>query len=235
MNIDILGVILARGGSQRLPQKNKKILAGKPLLQWTIEAAIDSGVIDMLVLSSDDQEMLSLSEKLNVHGSFRPPELAQNDSSSIDVIFHLLDELEQQSVFPKKIMLLQPTSPLRSSLDISDAVKKMNETGANSVISVCETEHSPLWSNHLPKDGKMDDFLEKNLFNKRSQELGRFYRLNGAIYLASTHALRVHNSFFMDNSQSLIMPIERSIDIDNQYDFDIAEFLINKQMHRHNQ
>lgn len=123
-------------------------------------------------------------------------------------------------------MLLQPTSPLRDSTEIARAVTEMDESDADSVVSVCPCEHSPLWSNTLGPQGQMDDFLREELRNIRSQDLPTYYRLNGALYLADTERFIGSRGFFMPNSRAHVMPVEKSIDIDTWVDFKLCELLL---------
>lgn len=224
--IDIVAIVPARAGSKRLPRKNVLPLGNKPLIQWTLDAAKASGVIDLIVVTSDDTEVLSIAEKSAVKTIVRPEHLATDTSTTIDVILHTLEALRSENIYPKRVMLLQPTSPLRTAEDIKSAVKKMELTNAASVISVCATEHSPLWCNTLDDNGCMDNFLPPEIINKRSQDLPTYYRLNGAIYLIFTEKLIAKKSFFTINSFAFVMDREHSVDIDNIFDFNFAKQLI---------
>ncbi|KMT64738.1 cytidylyltransferase domain-containing protein [Catenovulum maritimum] len=227
----ILGVIPARAGSKRLPGKNVKELAGKPLIQWTIEAALGSGVLDDTIVSTDDADILELSKTLGCEAPFlRPVNLAGDESSSISVVLHALDYFEQQGVVYEYIMLLQPTSPLRTAKHISDSVSYLDQKNADAVISVCEMEHSPLWSNVLEDDCNMDSFLADEIKNKRSQDLPTHYRLNGALYLVNAKRLREEKSFLLSgNNFAFKMEQNCSVDIDEYLDFVIAETIIKKE------
>lgn len=226
--IDILAVIPARAGSKRLPGKNVMPLNGKPLVRWTMEAALQSRVIDAVVVSSDDDRVLDEASALGIRGIERPAVLASDTATTFDVLVHVLDTLAAEQVFPKRLMLLQPTSPLRDSSEIVRAVAVMDESGADSVVSVCPCEHSPLWSNTLGPQGKMDDFLREELRSVRSQDLPTYYRLNGALYLADTERFIKSRGFFMSNSRAHVMPVEKSIDIDTRIDFKLCELLLEK-------
>ncbi|WP_054059000.1 MULTISPECIES: cytidylyltransferase domain-containing protein [Pseudomonas] len=225
-NLDILAIVPARGGSKRLPGKNLLNLKGKPLIRWTLEAALDSQVIDMLVVSSDDEAILAEGRLLGLRTVRRPAYLASDTAKTSDVLIHALNSLAQEGINPARLMLLQPTSPLRGAQEIREAVQHMDDTGASSVISVCPCEHSPLWSNTLGAEGSMDAFLRPELLNQRSQDLPAYYRLNGAIYLARTDRFLAEQGFFMPNSQSYLMTPEKSLDVDNYFDFKQCEFFI---------
>jgi len=225
-NFDILAVVLARVGSKRLPGKNLLPLLGKPLIRWTLEAALESRVIDTLVVSSDDEAILAEGERLGVRTVRRPPHLASDTATTFDALVHALENMAADNVRPARLMLLQPTSPLRRAQDIREAVRRMDDTGADSVVSACPCEHSPLWSNTLGAEGQMDNFLRPEVLNRRSQDLPAYYRLNGAIYLARTEQFLRAQGFFMPNSKAYIMPTERSVDIDTYIDFKLCELML---------
>jgi N-acylneuraminate cytidylyltransferase/CMP-N,N'-diacetyllegionaminic acid synthase len=155
----------------------------------------------------------------------RPKALATDSSKVIDVILHALDWLSEEKRKYDLVMLLQPTSPLRSTKDIDKTIELLFARKASAIVSVCKCEHSPFLMNVLPADGSMKDFLKNKMLNKNRQELPIFYRLNGAVYLAYCGYLRRNNGFFGRKTYSYIMPSENSIDIDSQLDFDFAEFV----------
>ena len=225
-NVDVVAIVPARAGSKRLPGKNFMDLHGKPLVRWTLEAALESQVIDSLVVSSDDDVILSEGARLGLYTIRRPEHLASDTATTFDVIVHTLECLAQEGVRPARVMLLQATSPLRRAQDIREAVQCMNDTKAASVVSVCQCEHSPLWSNTLGPEGGMDNFLRSELIGKRSQDLDVYYRLNGAIYIANTEEFIEAKGFFMPNSRAYIMPADRSVDIDTLMDFKLCEFFL---------
>lgn len=225
-NADLLIVVPARGGSKRLPGKNLMEMQGKPLIRWTLEAALESKVSGLIVVTSDDDAILAEGERSGVKTLRRPEFLASDTASTFDVLIHTLDSLAAEGISPKKLMLLQPTSPLRCAANIREALQLMEDTNASSVISVCLCEHSPLWSNVLGAEGNMADFLRPELLNRRSQDLPDYYRLNGSIYLANTEDFVREKGFFMTNSVAYIMGAEQSVDIDNHIDFKVCEALM---------
>ena len=217
-----LAIILARGGSKRLPRKNILDLAGKPLLAWSIEAGLASRYVDKVVVSSDDDEILTIAKQFNADTIQRSSALASDTATSFDAIKHTIEHLEKYEY----IVLLQPTSPLREAKHIDEAIALLNEKNADSVISVCEMDHSPLWSNTLPKDDSLVDFLNEAVLDKRSQDLETYYRLNGAIYVCKTECFLKEKSFFLkDNIYAYVMDRESSIDIDEAIDFKIAQII----------
>jgi len=222
-NKTFLAIILARGGSKRLPRKNILDLNGKPLIAYSIEAGLQSKYIDKVIVSSDDEEILSISKKFGADIIKRPNKLANDTATSLDAIKHTIENTDKYDY----IILLQPTSPLRNAKHIDEAIELLEIKKANAIVSICEMDHSPLWSNTLPQDGSMKEFLRDEVVNKRSQDLPKYYRLNGAIYICKTNRLLEEKSFFLkDNIYSFIMDRKSSIDIDEEIDFKIVEVII---------
>jgi len=218
-----LAIIPARGGSKRLPRKNVLDLEGKPLITWSIKAGLESEYIDKVVVSSDDEEILSISAKFGAEVVKRPDTLASDTSTTFDAIKHTLDNVEGYEY----VVLLQPTSPLRSAKQIDEAIELLEAKNADAVVSVCEMEHSPLWSNTLDDSLSMDNFLSDEVLNKRSQDLETYFRLNGAIYICKIEKLLEEKSFFLkENIFAYVMSRESSIDIDDWIDFKMAEVMI---------
>ena len=224
-----IAIIPARGGSKRLPKKNILKLAGKELITWTIKAALECKNISKTLITSDDQDILDISSFYNVELIKRPSFLAQDTSSSIDAIIHALEDYKDYEY----TILLQPTSPLRSSKNIKEAIKLLEEKNADAIVSVSLCEHSPLWTNTLDENRSFDNFLDKSLENVRSQDLNEYFRLNGAIYICKTKKLLEEKNFYLkENIYAYVMKKEESIDIDDEYDFIIAQSLMefkNKQ------
>lgn len=225
-NKTFLAVVPARSGSKRLPKKNVLNLCGKPLISWTIDSAIKSKYLDKIVISSDDNVILDIANKQGVHSIKRPNQLANDLATSYDVVKHTLDNIESYDF----VVLLQPTSPLRDEKHIDDAIEFLEEKKANAVISVCEMDHSPLWSNTLDRSLSMRGFIKNEFLNKRSQDLDKSYRLNGAIYICKTDNLVKEQGFFLkDKIYAFIMDRESSVDIDQDIDFKIAAALIESE------
>ncbi|MDQ7047920.1 MAG: acylneuraminate cytidylyltransferase family protein [Sulfurovum sp.] len=191
-----LAIIPARGGSKRLPRKNVLDLAGKPLIAWTIKAGLKSKYIDKVIVTSDDDEILDIAKQFGSGTIKRPDELANDTATSFDAIKHTIENTEDYDY----IILLQPTSPLRTSIHIDEAIEEVENKQADAIISVTEMDHSPLWSNTLPDDGNIKDFIRNEVKNKRSQDLETYYRLNGAIYICNTDILLDEKKFFYQRS-----------------------------------
>jgi len=224
-NKTFLAIIPARGGSKRLPRKNVLDLNGKPLIAYSIEAGLDSSYIDKVVVTSDDDEVLTISKKYGAVTINRPDELASDAATTFDAIKHAVDNYEKYDY----IVLLQPTSPLRDGDHIDKAIELLESKNADAIVSVCKMDHSPLWSNTLDESLSMAGFLKDEALNKRSQDLEKYYRLNGAIYICKTEKLLEEKSFFLkENIYAYVMDRENSIDIDEEIDFKIAEVILNK-------
>ena len=148
-NKTFLGIIPARGGSKRLPKKNVLNLCGKPLVAWSIEAGLNSSYLDMLVVSSDDDQILDIASHSRVHTLKRPDELATDVASTFDTLKHVLDKIEKHDY----VVLLQPTSPLRTENHIDDAIEFLEAREADAIVSVCEADYNPSWC------GTLDDSL----------------------------------------------------------------------------
>lgn len=222
-NKTFLGIIPARGGSKRLPKKNILDLNGKPLIGWSIEAGLNSQYIDEVIVSSDDDDILKISKGFGANVIKRPVELASDTATTFDAIEHVIKNVKKYDY----IVLLQPTSPLRTSKHVDEAIEIVFKKDAKAIVSVCETEHSPLWSNILPHDNSMDNFLTDSIINKRSQDIPIYYRLNGALYIYKCEKLLEEKKlFFNDKIFAFKMNKKESIDIDDIYDFNLAKCLM---------
>lgn len=224
----IFGLIPARGGSKGLPGKNVRDLSGRPLIAWTIAAALESNALDAVVVSTDDLTIAAAAIDAGAEVPFmRPDELACDDASMVDTILHAADTLASAGRPFDAVMVLQPTCPLRSAQDIRDAERLFDPAAdIEAVVSVVETEHSPLWANTLPEGRRMGEFLRPEVLGKRRQDLPTYYRLNGAIYLIDVEALRRERAFVGPHTMALIMPTDRSVDIDTIIDFEVAAAML---------
>ena len=221
----ILAIVPARGGSKRLPGKNIKILNGKPLIQWAIESALGINYITRVMVSTDSQGIADIALKSGAKVPFlRPKSISTDTSSSSEVIEHALDYYKEQGEIFDFILLLQPTSPMRNKKHIEEAIALLRSKGADAVVSVCECEHSPLWTNTLPENLSMDKFIKDEIKHTRSQDLPLSYRLNGAIYLSKVSRFYEEKTLFLSsNIYAYVMDSESSVDIDHELDFLLAE------------
>jgi CMP-N,N'-diacetyllegionaminic acid synthase len=222
-NKTFLAIIPARGGSKRLPRKNVLDLCGKPLIAWSIEAGLKSKYIDKLIVTSDDEDILSISKKYGSDIIKRPEELSNDTATTFDALKHTIDNLEKYDY----IVLLQPTSPLRNEKHLDESIELLEQKNADAVISVCEMDHSPLWCNTLPENGSMQTFLKEEVLNKRSQDLDKYFRLNGAIYICKMDKFLNNKGFFLkENIYAYLMSKENSTDIDDEFDFLMTEYIM---------
>jgi N-acylneuraminate cytidylyltransferase/CMP-N,N'-diacetyllegionaminic acid synthase len=228
--MEILYIIPARGGSKGLPGKNIRLLNGKPLIEYSILAAQNSKFPGKILVSTDDAEIANVAKKFGADVPFvRPAELANDTAATIDVILHAINYYKEQHVLFDVVVLLQPTSPLRLAEDIDRAFLLMNEKNAGAVVSVCESEHHPYWTNTLPEDGSMKNFIRVEAKGKNRQQLPTNYRLNGALYISKIAVLEKQKGFIHDETVAYIMPSERSVDIDHEIDFKLAALLLNNK------
>jgi CMP-N-acetylneuraminic acid synthetase len=227
-----LGIILARGGSKRLPRKNLMMLSGKPLIQWTIEAGLTSNTVDTLIVSTDNHEIAEFSKACGAEIPFiRPKDLATDESSSYSSLEHAIHYMHQKGNYFDYIAMLQPTSPLRTSMHIDEAAKLLQDKSADGVISITEVGHPIQWCGAISESNEMSDFITQLTLNTRSQDFEKNYCLNGAIYLTKINRmLKEKNHLYGKRMYGYIMSRLDSIDIDEQDDFDLAELLLGKRI-----
>jgi len=225
-----LGLIPARGGSKAIPRKNIVLLAGKPLLAYTCEAAAGSLKLDRVILSTDDPEIVQVAEKYGVDAPFiRPGNLADDEAPILPVIRHALDWLdEKEGTHYDVIVLLQPTSPLRKSTHIDAAVDMMLSTGADNVVSVTAVPHNfnPVSVMRLDDDGYLQPFLEGDMILRRQDKPLVFAR-NGPAVLAVRRSVIDSGRLYGDRVLPLEMDPLDSIDVDDESDLILVEALIN--------
>ncbi len=227
-----LAIIPARAGSKRLPDKNIKNLNGKPLISYTIEAALKSKYITETVVTTDSEKIKFIANQYGASTPFlRPKELALDETSSIDVVIHCINYYKEN--FNKEfdfVILLQPTSPLRNELDLDNAIEYLIEKNADAVISVCEMEHNPIWSNILNESCSMENFLDEKYINKRTQDLPKYYRINGAIYICKISKLMNEKRLLIrENIYAYKMSQQHSVDIDTNLDFILAKTILEEK------
>ncbi len=226
-NRRIIAIIPARSGSKGLPDKNIRLLNGKPLMAYSIIQAREAGVIDEVFLSTDSKEYADIAIQYGANVPFlRSDELASDSASTWDCVKEALSRYQALGKNYDIFVVLQPTSPLRTAEDILGALNQMIHTNADSVVSVCETDHSPLWCNTLPENKSLKGFIRKEIMAEARQELPAFYRLNGAIYAVSTSCFLRSANIYDGNSFAYIMPRDRSVDIDTLFDFSLTEYLL---------
>jgi N-acylneuraminate cytidylyltransferase len=218
-NKRLLGLIPARGGSKGIPRKNIRQVSGKPLIAYTIEAAHASRYLDRVVLSSEDNEIIEVAKSFDCDVPFvRPTELADDSTSNFSIVLHAISQLPGYDY----LVLLQPTSPLRTADDIDKCIEECCRFNSNCCVSVTESSKSPYWMYYLDANNRMRPVLE-NSPNGERQSLPPAYVLNGAIYIAKTDWLETKTSFLSTETLAFVMPRERSVDIDCEFDLQFME------------
>ncbi|MCK0115072.1 cytidylyltransferase domain-containing protein [Gelidibacter sp. F63206] len=220
-------IIPARGDSKGLPGKNVKLLSGKPLIAYTIEAALTSKLVSRVIVSTDDSNIAEVAEKYGAEVPFlRPKHLAEDDSLAVDTYLYTINRIcKEESINVESLIVLQPTSPLRTSYDVDNAIKLFKVNNADSVISYTQEMHPISWHKNIDSDQRIISLPNEKLQNR--QDLQPTYYPNGAIYIFKYELLK-SRTYYTENSFAYIMPRNRSIDIDYIDDFEYAEFLISK-------
>jgi len=228
--IVVLAIIPARSSSKGLPGKNIRKMNGKPLIWYTINAAKKSKFINKIIVSTDDDKIAKISKSYGVEIPFiRPKELARDDSLAIDNYIYTIDRLNKEFNYSTgEFAVLQPTSPLRALLDIDNAIRIFKEKKADSVISVSEAIHPPIWAKKIDSKGILINYFDIKIGNKNRQEIEKAYMPNGAIFVFKFSLLKEKYSYYSDKTYPYIMPLERSIDIDSKLDFEFVEYLMKK-------
>ena len=223
----MIAIIPARCDSKGLPGKNIRGLCGKPMIAYTIEAALESKYIKNVIISTDCKEIEDVAKKFGAKSYFlRPKELASDDSKAIDNYIYTVDRLNNDFDYSiDSFVVLLPTSPFRGANDIDNAIEIFNKKNADSVVSYTKEQHPIEWHKHLTEEGKFENIFDERLLNR--QEYKPSYFPNGAIYVFNYELIR-NNLYYSDNSYAHIMPRHRSVDIDTLEDFKYAEFLFNK-------
>lgn len=224
----MLAIIPARGGSKGLPNKNLRLLNGKPLICYTIEASLNCSFVTHVLVSTDSEEIAEVARKAGAWvPSLRPDELATDTATSIDVYLYTLDLLKKSySLDFDSFIVLQPTSPLRSLADINQAIDMFKHNNADSVISYTKEEHPVYWHKRIDDKGRISNIFPENNFSNR-QEFPVTYYPNGAVYIFKTNLIIEGRKYYTHNTLAYIMPRNRSVDIDDLDDFLFAEFLLN--------
>ena len=229
----VLGIITARGGSKGIPRKNISPLAGKPLIVWTIEAALNSHSLRRVIVSTDDAEIAQVCRGHEAEVPFmRPDELARDDSPHMDVVIHAVNWLmTHENYCPDYIMLLQPTSPLRTAVDIDAAVALALQRAADGIVSVSEAPDHPYLIKRIAGDGNLVDFVKTPKGYLPRQLFPPAYVVNGAIYLARRDMLLQQRTWYTDRTYPYIMPPERSLDVDTPWDLYLSDLVLRDRLH----
>ena len=224
-----IAIIPARSGSKGIKDKNIRLINSKPLIAYTIEAAIKSKCFDVVMVSTDSKKYAEIAIKYGAEVPFlRSKETSQDTTSPWEVMKEVLLKYKGLGKEFDTFTLLQPTSPLRSAKDIKNAFKLFEEKKANAVVSMCELECSMHLVNNLPKSLSLKDFIDDKNYNKRRQDIKPYYRFNGAIYLSKVKTFMKDMNIYKNKCYAYIMDRKDSFDIDDEFDIEIVEAILNK-------
>jgi CMP-N,N'-diacetyllegionaminic acid synthase len=226
-----LAVVTARSGSKRLPEKNVRDFCGRPLFVWSVRAGLECPAVQRTVVSTDSPEYRRIALDAGAEcPRLRAPELAADTASSVDTVLEAVDWFDGAYGDDDAVVLLQPTSPLRDAADVEAAIEMFERTGAPALVSVSPAECPPEWMGQLTDDLRADDFIARQRKGSRSQDLGQWYRLNGAIYVIRIGVLRAERGFLPAGTVAFPMPRMRAVDIDDATDFEFARLLMQARL-----
>ncbi len=230
-NKKFLAIIPARGGSKGIPNKNIMAISGKPLIAYTIDAGKKSKYIDELIVSTDSEVIKVIAQQYGAKVPFlRSEELSNDTSKSIDVVIHSIDFYKKNNVSFDYVILLQPTSPLRTFKHLDEAIEKLIESKSTSLVSVCEASENPVLMRSIENE-KLKEVISFEGTNLRRQDLPTFYIFNGALYINSNDMLVNEKKFVDENTIPYVMNKESSIDIDTMLDARLVELIIDTSIH----
>ncbi len=227
----ILAIIPARAGSKRIKNKNKKEFCGKPLVTYIIETALNSKLLTEIVVNSDDEDILSIASKYrDIRTMKRPAEISKDDSKAIDYVYQTINVLKQEGSVFDMVVILQPTSPLTSFMDIDNTIKLLKDTKADSSVSVMKLDHAihPIKMKVMDGD-TLIPFLEEEDGRMSEQELPSIFVRNCSVYVSLIKTIE-KGMIIGNDCRGYVMPRERSIDINDPVDFDFAEYLYKKYL-----
>lgn len=227
----VLGLIPARGGSKGIPNKNKKLLNGKPLLQYTIDTALKAELLNTVVFTSEDETLIRLASEMGAEVPFqRPDDLATDTASSIDVVKHAIKTLSEKGLDFDAVCLLQVTNPFRQALLIDAAIKKFKEVGTDSLVSVLKVPHeyNPHWVFEASEGNTLKISTGESQIIKRRQDLPDAFIRDGAIYLTKIDVLLKQNSLYGNSISYIESDAGRHVNIDTPNDWELAEKLVTK-------
>ncbi|MXQ12898.1 cytidylyltransferase domain-containing protein [Microvirga makkahensis] len=229
---DCVALITARGGSKRLPGKNVKLLAGRPLIAWSVLAALEAKNIRRVIVSTDDPQIAEAARLAGAEIPFmRPAELSGDMSSHYDVVAHAIDWLERdEGRLPDYLCLLQPTSPLRRPEDIDGTIDLVVQSAgqADTAIAVSQVSVHPRLMYNL-RQGRAQSYLPPAQGYVRTQDLEPVFYVNGAVYVLRPYTFRQRSTLLSSEPAAYVMDHRRAVDIDDADDFEFAEFLMQRQ------
>lgn len=223
----VLALIPARGGSKGVPRKNLAMIAGKALIEYTLEAALESEHVDRCYVSSDSEEILEVARRHGARAMRRPAQFASDEASAVDVVRHFFEEIQgEYPVGNPFVVYLQPTSPLRNAGHIDAALDALRVAGARTLMSVVELEKSPFKSFKVNDAGRLESLFDERLSNARRQDLPRAFAPNGALYVFSREDFFARDGFPSNGSVPFVMSANDSVDVDAQEDLAKVERLL---------
>ncbi len=230
----VLAVIPARGGSKGLTKKNLRSLCGKPLVSWAISAATDNKYVDRTIISTDDKKIAKVAESFGAEIPFiRPTDIAGDDASSMDVVLHAVNELEEKGDFFSYVVMLEPTSPMTEPNDINKALFKLHSSRdvADAIVGVSLVEAThPEFDIQLDVNNLIKPYMAKNFTNlPRRQDIEDIYFLEGSLYISTVSDFKNNKSFYHSRTLGYVVPRWKSIEIDDYLDLIIAETIINNK------
>jgi CMP-N,N'-diacetyllegionaminic acid synthase len=232
LNRETLAVIPARGGSKRVPRKNIQPVGGRPLIAWTIEAARSAPGITRIVVSTDSVEIADVSKHYGAEvPMLRPSSLARDETPGIEPVVHALEWLDQHDHYrPDCVVLLQPTSPLRTAADVEGALALMWHRASGAVVSVCPASHPSSWLKRVGDDGRLLDVDGDAAGPPADDDVPPVYVLNGSLYVVRYATLMARRSFYDEHTYAYVMPIERSLDVDSPWDLHVADLVLTDRL-----
>jgi len=225
-NRRVLGVIPARGGSKGVPRKNLRVVGGKPLIGWTLEATVRSRYLDRTIVSTDDDEIIEVARSLGGDVPFRRPvEISGDAAPHSHAILHALDHVPGYDL----VVMLNPTTPLRTAEDIDSCIELCVATGAPACVTVAKTDKPPEWTFRVDDEGRMSSVIGLAELPLLRQDLAPSYVFNGAVYVSVVDWFKQVKSFFSPETRAYKMPASRSIDLDDEFDFMVLEMILRQQ------
>jgi len=223
--IKIAAIITARGGSKGVPRKNIREVCGKPLIAYSIEAALNCPLIGRCYVSTEDHEISEISKQWGAEVIDRPADLATDSALSSDVVVHALNFLHEQNAFPEYFVLLQPTSPLRNSRHLEECLAGYLRSGKRSAVSITEAEHHP-WKMLLEDGQGIQPVVDMKTLESPRQLLPKAFRINGAIYCLPSLDFLEQRLFYLEPAYMYVMSQYDSLDIDSEVDLRVLELLL---------
>ena len=225
-----LALVPARGGSKTIPKKNIAPVGGQPLIGWTLATALSAPGLDRVVVSTDDPEIADVARAWGAEAPFlRPAAISQDDTPGMAPVLHAIQWLDEHEDYrPDYLMLLQPTSPLRTVADITAALHLAQKRDADAVLSVVQPKHHPYWMKGVDAAGRLQDLGFYPPVNRR-QDLPPVLAINGAIYLARCTVLLERETWYTEKTYAYVMPPERSLDIDTPWDLYLADLALKER------